>query len=136
MNRVTLIGNLGRDPEQRFTPSGDAVTTFSMAMSEYWTAADGQRREKTVWVRITCWRKLAENASQYLHKGSKVCVEGKLEEPNVYLDKEGKPRASLEVTANTLEFLTPKGEQGMDPREPGSADRVQQGMLDDDSIPF
>ena len=70
--QITLIGNLGRDPEMRYTPSGQPVTNFSVAVTRAWVGQDGQRQEKTVWFRVTAWRKLAEQASQYLTKGSKV----------------------------------------------------------------
>ena len=93
--QITLIGNLGRDPEMRYTPSGVAVTSFSVAVSRRWTGQDGQQQEKTVWFRVTAWRKLAETASQYLTKGSKVLIVGTIEEPQAYIDQEGQPRASI-----------------------------------------
>ena len=80
--QITLIGNLGRDPEMRYTPTGLPVTSFTMAVSRNWVGQDGQRQEKTIWFRVTAWRKLAETASQYLRKGSKVLVVGELEDPN------------------------------------------------------
>ena len=134
--QITIIGNLGKDPELRFTPSGDQVASFSVATSKSWTGKDGQRNERTIWFRVTAWLKLAELASEYLKKGSRVLVVGEMEEPQAYVDREGKPRASLEMRAQTIRFLTPKGEGGMDPNNPGSAGAVQGQMIDDDSIPF
>ena len=137
--QITLIGNLGADPEMRYTPNGLPVTSFRMAVSRSWTGQDGQRQEKTVWFRVTAWRKLAETASQYLTKGSKVLVVGELEEPNAYIDREGKPRASLEVTASTIRFLSARGEggsaAGAGQAANGSHTDVGHEMHDED-IPF
>jgi len=77
--KVTLIGNLGRDPEQRYTPSGQALTNFSVATSEKWTGQDGQPQERTVWWRVSVFGKQAETCAQYLRKGSKVYVEGRMQ---------------------------------------------------------
>lgn len=134
-NQVMLIGHLGRDPEQRFTNTGTAVTSFSIAVTEKWTGADGQRQEQTTWVKVTAWKKLAELSAQYLKKGSLCLVVGKLESPGAYIGKDGQAMASNEVTAREIKFLTPKGEQGADPRDP-NAGPTQQQMIDDDSIPF
>jgi single-strand DNA-binding protein len=87
--QLTLIGNLGRDPEMRYTPTGVPVTNFSIAVSRSWVGQDGRRQEKTLWFRVTAWRKLAETASQYLTKGSKVLVVGELEAPTTYTDRDG-----------------------------------------------
>lgn len=135
--QITLIGNLGRDPEMRYTPSGQPVTNFSVAVTRAWVGQDGQRQEKTVWFRVTAWRKLAEQASQYLTKGSKVLIVGEVEEPNAYIDKEGKARASLEVTANVIRFLTPKGEAAAMGMAAGSGAPAEAGHeLHDEDIPF
>ena len=136
--QITLIGNLGRDPEMRYTPTGLPVTNFSVAGTRARTGQDGQRQEKTIWFRVKAWRKLAEQASQYLTKGSRVLIVGELEDPNAYIDKEGKPRASLEVTANTIRFLTPKGEGaamgGSAPANGIAADHSHE--MHDEDIPF
>ncbi|MDM8532470.1 single-stranded DNA-binding protein [Anaerolineales bacterium HSG25] len=103
---LQLIGNLGRDPEMRYTPSGQAVTDFSMATSNRWTGRDGQQQSETTWFRITAWGKLAEICNQYLSKGRQVFVEGRLaSEIKIWTDQGGNPRASYEVTANTIRFL-------------------------------
>lgn len=108
--QITLVGNLGRDPEMRYTPSGVAVTNFSVATSRSWTGQDGQRQEKTVWFRVAAWRGLAETCNQYLTKGQRVLVVGEVEEPSTWTDQEGNTRASLEVTARTVRFLNTRAE--------------------------
>jgi single-strand DNA-binding protein len=135
--QITLIGNLGRDPEMRYTPTGLPVTSFTMAVSRNWVGQDGQRQEKTTWFRVTAWRKLAETASQYLTKGSKVLVVGELEDPNAYIDREGQPRASLEVTAQTIRFLSTRGEGGAAPANAHGAPTAESGpAMSDEDIPF
>ncbi len=111
--RLVLVGNLGRDPEMRYTPNGTAVTSLSVATSRKYTTADGQQKEETVWFRVSVWGKQAEPCNQYLSKGSKVLVEGTLTPdesggPRIWTDKEGKARASFEVRANTVRFLDSK----------------------------
>ena len=134
--QITLIGNLGRDPEMRYTPSGLPVTDFSVAVSKSITGQDGQRQEKTVWFRVTAWRKQAELVSQYLTKGSKVLVVGEIEEPYAYVDKEGKPRASLQVTATNIRFLSAKGESAMAVPAGNGAHTGEAPELRDEDIPF
>ena len=102
--------NLGRDPEMRYTPSGVAVTNFSVATSRSWTGQDGQRQEKTVWFRVAAWDRLAETSNQYLTKGQRVLVVGEMEEPSTWTDREGNTRASLEVRARTVRFLNTRAE--------------------------
>ena len=135
--QITLIGNLGGDPEMRYTPSGVPVTSFSMAVTRNWTGQDGQRQEKTIWFRITAWRKLAETASQYLTKGSKVLVVGTLEEPRAYTDREGNLRAALEVTADTIRFLSTRGESAAAATTPMPAGAgADAPAMSDEDIPF
>ena len=128
--QLTLIGNLGRDPEMRYTPTGVPVTNFSMAVSRNWVGQYGQRQEKTIWFRVTAWRKLAETASQYLTKGSKVLVVGELEAPTTYTDRDGQVRVSLDVTASTIRFLSTRGES-----DGAEASASSQGPSDEE-IPF
>ena len=97
--QITLIGNLGRDPELRYSASGVAFTNFSVATSRSWTGQDGQRQEKTVWFRVSVWDRQAEACNQYLTKGQRVLVVGEMEEPYVFTDQEGNSRASLQVRA-------------------------------------
>ena len=106
--QITIVGNVGQDPEMRYTPSGQAVTSFSVAVNKSWVGADGQRQDKTLWFKVTCWRKLAETVSAHLKKGSKALVIGEIEEARVWTDKQGESRASLEVTAATVRFLDAK----------------------------
>ena len=135
--QITLIGNLGNDPEMRYTPSGVPVTSFSLAVTKRWTGQDGQRQEKTLWFRVSAWRKTAENVNQYLTKGSKVLVVGELEEARAYTDREGNLRAALEVTAQNIQFLTPRGEQhGGAPVPAGAPGMADNGGMSDEDIPF
>ena len=113
-----IIGHLGADPEMRYTTSGVAVASFSVATKKSWTGADGQRQEKTVWFRCSSWNKQAEIITQYLHKGSKVHVIGELEEPRVFTDRSGEARSSLEMRTITVTFLDSKGDA---PGQPGAA---------------
>ncbi len=108
--QITLVGNLGQDPEMRYTPSGVPVTSFSLAVNRVWTGQDGQRQEKTTWFRVTAWRRDAELASQYLSKGRQVLVVGEMEEARPWTDKDGNQRASLEVTARTIRFIGSRGD--------------------------
>ena len=113
---LIIVGNVGRDPEMRYTPSGQAVTSFSVASSRNYTNSQGQQVKETIWFRISAWGKLAETCSQYLHKGSKVLIEGRLTPdnnsggPRVWTRQDGTPSASYEVSASTVRFLSPKGE--------------------------
>lgn len=103
--QIVLIGNLGNDPELRYTPSGVPVASFDLAVKKSWTDAEGGKQEKTTWFRVTAWRKLAEIAAQYLAKGKQILVVGEMEDARAFTDKEGNSRASLEVTAQTIKFL-------------------------------
>lgn len=111
--QVTLVGNLGRDPEMRYTPSGVAVVNFSLATSKRWQSPDGEWQDKTLWFRVAAWRKLAETVSEYLHKGSRVLVIGEMEEARPWTDKDGNTQASLEVTAQVVKFLSSKAEDAV-----------------------
>lgn len=110
--QITLIGNLGNDPEMRYTPTGVPVAHFSLAVNRAWTTQEGQRQEKTMWFRVTAWRKLAETVSQYLTKGRTVLVVGELEDARAYTDRDGNLRAALEVTAQTVRFIGGRGDGG------------------------
>lgn len=115
-HKIILIGNLGKEPEMRYTPSGQAVTSFSVAVDDSYTGNDGQRIKRTIWVRVSAWGKQAETCNTYLHKGSKVLVEGRLTPdqatggPRIWQRQNGDSAASYEVSAMTVRFLTPKGE--------------------------
>jgi single-strand DNA-binding protein len=113
---LILIGNLGKEPEMRYTPSGQAVTSFNVASNRQYTANNGQLVKETIWFRVSAWGKQAETCNQYLHKGSKVLVEGRLTPdqttggPRVYARQDGTYGSSFEVTASTVRFLSSRGE--------------------------
>ncbi len=104
LNKVTLIGNLGKDPETRYMPNGEAVTNITIATTETWKDKAGEKQEKTEWHRITFYRRLAEIAGEYLKKGSQIYVEGRLE-TRKWQDKEGKDRYTTEVIASEMKML-------------------------------
>ena len=105
VNKVILIGNLGRDPETRYMPNGEAVTNITVATTETWKdRTSGERQEKTEWHRVTFYRRLAEIAGEYLKKGSQVFIEGRLE-TRKWTDKEGKDRYTTEIIANEMKML-------------------------------
>ena len=137
--QIILLGNLGNDPEMRYTPSGVPVTSFSLAVNRRWTGQDGQQQEKTTWFRVTAWRKTAELASQYLTKGRQVLVVGELEEARTYTDRNGNTQVSIEVTAQNLKFIGTRGEGGA----PGGgysggqqAEPMPSGGMTEEDIPF
>lgn len=104
INKVIIVGNLGKDPEMRHTPQGQAVTNFSVATSESWNDKSGQKQERTEWHRVVVWGKLGELCSKYLTKGRQVYLEGKLQ-TRQWEDKEGQKRYTTEVIATTVQFL-------------------------------
>ena len=109
LNKVILIGNLGRDPELRYMPNGDAVCNFSIATSESWNDRNsGQRQERTEWHNITLYRRLAEVAGQYLKKGSQVYIEGKIQSRK-YTDKQGVERTAYDIIGNEMKMLGSRG---------------------------
>ena len=116
MNKLTIIGNLTADPELRTIPSGASVCTFTVAV----TRRFGKEDRQTDFFRVTAWRQLGETCSRYLSKGRKVCVIGEVS-ARAYEGKDGTVRASLEVTADEVEFLTPRAEGSGYPAEPRSA---------------
>lgn len=123
-NKIIVIGNLGRDPELRYTPQGTAVCDFSIATNEKRRDKSGEMQDITTWFRITTWNKLAENASKYLSKGKSVYVEGRLRVEE-WTDRDGKTRFNLEVNANELQFLS--GGAGGDNYSGGSASGGESG---------
>jgi single-strand DNA-binding protein len=141
VNKVILVGNLGVDPEVRFTPGGQAVANFRIATSESWKDKDGQKQERTEWHRIVVWGKMGELCGEYLKKGRQVYIEGRLQ-TREWSDKEGKKNYTTEVVASNVCFLG--GQEGR--RMEGGGRREESGMhgyppdsgpepLDDD-IPF
>ncbi len=107
--QIMIIGNVGRDPELRYTPSGQGVCSFSVAVSRKWTDKNSnEKREKTTWFKVSAWRQLAETCSQYVHKGMQIMVIGEVE-VRAYTGSDGTPQASLEITAREVKFLGGKG---------------------------
>jgi len=107
LNKVMIIGRLGRDPEMRYTPSGRPVTTFSVATSRSWNTADGERRTETEWFNVVAWSSLAEICNQYLVKGQQVYIEGRLQ-TRQWEDDQGKRHSSVEIVANEMIILGPR----------------------------
>ena len=137
---IIIVGNVGKEPEMRYTPSGKAVTSFSLASSQNRSGQNGQQTKETVWFKVTVWDKQAETVSQYVHKGSKVLVEGRLSfdpatgGPKVWTRQDGTPGASFEVTASTVRFLSSKGEGAGGPGE--ESGEVSGDAGDEGAIPF
>jgi single-strand DNA-binding protein len=111
LNKVMIIGNLGRDPEMRYTPSGKPVTTFSVATSRTWSTSDGEKREETEWFNVVAWSSLAEICKQYLTKGQHVYIEGRLQTRH-WDDQEGNKHTSVEIVANEMIILSERRETG------------------------
>ena len=113
---IIIVGNLGRDPEMRYTPSGQAVTSMNVASNRTYKNADGTNVKETIWFRVSVWGKQAETVSQYLHKGSKVLIEGRLVPdqstggPRVFARQDGTTGSSFEVTAQVVRFISPRAE--------------------------
>ena len=104
LNKVMIIGHLGRDPEMRYTPSGRPVTTFSVATNRSWSTSDGERRTDTEWFNVVAWNKLAEICNQYLTKGQQVYIEGRLQSRR-WEDSNGTKHTSVEIVANEMIML-------------------------------
>ncbi|HET9016315.1 MAG TPA: single-stranded DNA-binding protein [Thermomicrobiaceae bacterium] len=139
LSKVQIIGNLGRDPEMRYTPSGAAVTEFSVAVNRRRRGQDGQQVDETDWYRVVCWSKLAEFADQYLKRGMRVYVDGRLQIRH-YTGNDGQERTAVEVVANDVVMLTPRDDASAGPRESGGGRRpveAEAGREDDfDDVPF
>ena len=136
INKVILVGRLGKDPEVRYTPSGAAVANFTIATSEEWKDKDsGEKQERTEWHRVVAWRRLGEICGEYLHKGSQVYIEGRLQTKS-WEDREGNKRYTTEVVAQIMQMLG-------SPRKEGKAESTEERYPDeepisipDDDIPF
>lgn len=134
---IIIVGNLGRDPEMRYTPSGQAVTNFNVATNRQYTGSDGSLVKETIWFRVSTWGKTAETCNQYLKKGSKVLVEGRLVPdpstggPRTYTRQDGTTGTNFEVTAHTVRFLSTRGEA-----EGAYPESEVAGGLDSEEIPF
>jgi len=135
--KLVIVGNLGTDPEMRYTPSGQAVTNFNVATNRRYTSSDGNQVDETTWFRVSVWGKQAESTNQYLKKGNKVLVEGRLNPdretggPRLWTRKDGTSAASFEITADTVRFLTPRAEA-----ESGYTTDAAPGISEPEDIPF
>lgn len=129
--QITIIGNVGRDPEMRYTQGGVAVCDFSVAVNKRYTTAGGDQRDETTWFRVTCWRQLAETMGKYLTKGKQVMVVGEVT-ASAYTDKSGQPAATLEITANTVKFLGQR--QEADENSAGAGGGNRGGSRGDDDF--
>ncbi|MEN4041133.1 MAG: single-stranded DNA-binding protein [Anaerolineaceae bacterium] len=130
---IIIVGNVGKDPEMRYTPSGQAVTSFSVATNRNYTNSSGQRVDETIWFRVSAWGRQAETCNQYLKKGSKVLVEGRLTAdanggPRIWTRQDGTPAASFEISASNVRFISSRAEGGME-------DSGEHAMGEDE-IPF
>ncbi|MFH1699842.1 MAG: single-stranded DNA-binding protein [Candidatus Zixiibacteriota bacterium] len=135
VNKAILIGNLGADPELRYTSSGQAVVNFNIATTEKWKDKDGQMQESTEWHRIILWKRQAEIAKEYLKKGSPVYIEGRIQTRN-YEDKDGIKRYITEIVGQRMQFLGSRGAVSEnDPSEPPPAPPANMDSEDDD-LPF
>jgi len=136
---LIIVGNLGKDPEMRYLPSGQAVTSFNVATNRQYTGSDGQPVKETIWFRVSVWGKQAESCNQYLKKGSKVLVEGRLTPdpatggPRLWTRQDGTAASSFEVNAATVRFLSSRGESDLAPGGFESAPAADSGEGD---IPF
>jgi single-strand DNA-binding protein len=149
VNKVILVGNLGRDAELRYTPGGAAVATLNMATTETWNDKGGQRQEKTEWHRVVFWGKVAESLTEYLTKGKQVYVEGRLE-TRQWNDKDGNKRYTTEIKGDKIVLLgggggggqrgggmsRGGGEESMGGGQPSHGAEVPDTPLTDDDIPF
>jgi single-strand DNA-binding protein len=134
VNKTILLGNLGKDPELKFLPNGDAVCNFSIATTDSWKSKDGTKQEKTEWHNIVLYRKLAEIAGEYLRKGSSVYIEGSLQ-TRKWTNKEGQERYTTEIIVNSMQMLGSKGSQSANvPEVPESTRGVEEAV--DEDVPF
>jgi single-strand DNA-binding protein len=134
LNKVMIIGHLGRDPEMRYTPSGRPVTTFTMAVTRSWNSSDGQRRSETEWFNIVAWANLAEICKQYLSKGQQVYIEGRLQ-TRKWDDKEGAKHTTVEVVANEMMMLGDRRDAAAT-QENESAGQTDDGGASEEEFPF
>ena len=133
MNKMTIIGNLGTDPEMRYTPNGQAVTNFNVATNYRYKTAEGESREETEWFRISVWGRQAETCSQYLSKGSKVYVEGRLTS-RTFEGRDGQTHFSNEIRATDVRFIDSAASRAE--ALPPAAEGVDAAEMEPDDLPF
>jgi single-strand DNA-binding protein len=135
--KIFFAGNLGQDPELRYTPNGTPVTRFSVATNERWTGQDGQQQERTIWWRVSVWGKQGEAVSQYLRKGSQVIVEGRMDPdpetggPKLWTRRDGRTGASYEIVAHKVQFVGKRGAASFD--EPRDEDVPPEAYFGEDA---
>ena len=132
LNKIMIIGNLGGDPEMRFTPSGNPVTTFSVATNRAYNTPDGERKEETEWFSVVTWSRLAENCNQYLVKGQRIYVEGRLH-TRTWDGQDGQKHTRVEVIANNVIFLDKRAAVATAEEKP---DEGETGEIEPQDIPF
>ena len=136
VNKVILIGRLGKDPEVRYTPSGSAVANFSIATSEEWKDKNtGEKQERTEWHKIVAWRRLGEICGEYLHKGSQVYIEGRLQTKS-WEDRDGNTRYTTEVVALNMQMLDSQRKEGKADSQEERFPVEEPVSIPDDDIPF
>lgn len=142
--KIIVVGNLGRDPEMRYTPGGQAVTNFSVATNRQYTSSNGEKVKETVWFRVSAWGRQAETVNQFLKTGSQVLVEGRMTPdkttggPRIWQRQDGSSASSFEITADRVVFLSGRGDNasggGQDAYQAAPAE--PEGMAAEDEIPF
>ena len=132
LNKVMIIGHLGRDPEMRYTPSGRPVVTFSVAVSRSWNSSSGERRSETEWFKVVAWGNLAEICKKFLSKGQQVYVEGRLQTRR-WEDKEGQQRTTVELVANEMTMLSDRRDKD---QSNDNAPEETPPAIEEDEFPF
>ena len=135
LNKIMVIGNVGTDPEMRYTPNGKPVTSFRIATSRFYNAPDGERHQETEWFTVVAWNQLAEQCNQYLTKGRRTYVEGRLHS-NQWVGQDGQNRFTNEITADRVLFLDRAGAGESAPADTGAEEEAPEGGLDSDDLPF
>ena len=135
MNKIIVIGNLGRDPEMRYTPNGQGVTSFSVASSRRYTTSAGEQREETEWFNCSAFGRLADTCNQYLTKGKQVYVEGRLSS-RTYQTQSGETRHSNDINVTDIQFLGQRGESNSQGPTPEPTEEYQEAGADLDDLPF
>lgn len=133
MNKVIIIGHLGRDPEMRYTPSGRPMTRFSVATSRNWTTTDGERRSETEWFNVVAWGRLAEICNQYLGKGHQVYIEGRLQTRR-WEDQDGNKKSTVEIVASEMLMLGDRNHAKPGPED--ELDTFHEESEAEDEFPF
>lgn len=136
LNKIMIMGNLGMDPEMRYTPQGDPVTNFSVAVNRYTNDSNGERQTETQWFRVSAWRQLAERCNQYLAKGQRAYIEGRFQS-RTWQGNDGQTRYSSEIVAERVIFLDrPGGQPSSGPADTDNEESSAPPSLEPDDLPF